>query len=42
MAGEESTQPSVTKDHFNFPVRVVFVNRKGLKFEQTLESLKAH
>lgn len=32
----------LAKDHFNFPVRVVFVNRKGLKFEQTLESLKAH
>ena len=31
----------LAKDHFNFPVRVVFVNRKGLKFEQTLESLKA-
>ena len=31
----------LAKDHFNFPVRVVFVNRKGLKFEQTLESLKS-
>jgi hypothetical protein len=32
----------LAKDHFNFPVRVVFVNTKGLKFEQTLQSLRAH
>lgn len=31
----------LAKDHFNFPVRVLFNDSRGLRVEQTLESLQA-
>ncbi len=31
----------LAKDHFNFPVRVLFNDSRGLRVEQTLESLRA-
>ena len=32
----------LAKDRFNFPVRVVFDDPKGLRLEQTLVALESH
>lgn len=39
---ESQAQLWLAKDHFNFPVRVVFDDTKGLRLEQTLVGLHAH
>ena len=39
---ESKAQVWLAKDHFNFPVRVVFDDTKGLRLEQTLVALRAH
>ena len=39
---ESQAQVWLAKDHFNFPVRVVFDDTKGLRLEQTLVALRAH
>ncbi len=37
--GENRAQLWLARDHFNFPVRIVFEDAKGLKLEQTIVSL---
>lgn len=37
--GENRAQLWLASDHFNFPVRIVFEDAKGLRLEQTLVSL---
>jgi hypothetical protein len=40
-AGESGAEVWLAKDRFNFPVRVVFDDPKGLRLEQTLVALKS-
>lgn len=37
--GENRAQLWLARDHFNFPVRIVFEDAKGLRLEQTIVSL---
>ena len=39
---ESKAQVWLAKNHFNFPVRVVFDDPKGLRVEQILVALQAH
>jgi hypothetical protein len=41
-ASESKAQVWLAKDRFNFPVRVVFDDPKGLRVEQVLVGLEAH